>query len=248
MPNIQWHIGCSGFSYKEWKDIFYPPKLPQRAWFTYYTTHFNTLELNVTFYRIPTLKSLKGWFDAAPPNFVFSAKVHRSITHYKKLDGLGSELKDFYALLREGLGEKLGCVLFQMPPQFSYTDDRLQKVLACPEASFKNVFEFRHESWWREDVRQALAAAGLCFSGVSFPKISRDEAITDLPLSYYRFHGVPHLFYSKYDESFVRSVFQQVTEMHTVSTAFMYFNNTASAAALQNARYLQSLASGNEAL
>jgi uncharacterized protein YecE (DUF72 family) len=241
MPHINWRIGCSGFAYREWKDIFYPAGLAQKNWFAFYATHFNTLELNVSFYRIPTLKSLKGWFEAAPEDFVFSAKVHRSITHYKKLDRVGPELEDFYGLLKEGLGAKLGCVLFQMPPQFSFTDKRLEQVLSCINPEFTNVFEFRHESWWRSDVQQALAQKHICFSGVSFPKITRDEAVTDLPVSYYRFHGVPQLFYSKYEDRFVEQIYKQVKSSPVVSTAYMYFNNTASAAALYNARYLQNL-------
>ena len=240
MKKEGWHIGCSGFAYKEWKDVFYPPKLPQRSWFTFYTEHFNTLELNVTFYRFPTLKSLSGWKVQAPEGFVFSAKVPRSITHYKKLNGTERMLDDFYSLLREGLGEHLGCVLFQMPPQFTYSEERLQAVVAAVQAGFNNVVEFRHASWWRADVQAALAHASITFCGVSFPKIEHDEAVFNTPLTYYRFHGVPKLFYSLYDETFVADIHRQIAGSHSTS-AYVYFNNTASSAALTNARFLQSL-------
>jgi uncharacterized protein YecE (DUF72 family) len=240
MKDKQWYIGCSGFAYKEWKEIFYPAKLPQRSWFTYYTEHFNTLELNVTFYRFPTLKSLSGWKEQAPEGFVFSAKVPRSITHYKKLSGTETMLDDFYSLLREGLGASLGCVLFQMPPQFTYSEERLQAVLAAVQSNFKNVVEFRHASWWRPDVQAALAHASITFSGVSFPKIGHDEAVINMPLAYYRFHGVPKLFYSLYDEQFIANIHSQLAGSEAKS-AYVYFNNTASSAALTNARFLQSL-------
>ena len=92
----QWYIGCSGFAYKEWKDAFYPPKLAQNKWFDYYTRHFNTLELNTTFYRFPTIKSLQGWYDKAPSQFTFSAKVPRSITHYKRFNETNRMMQDFY--------------------------------------------------------------------------------------------------------------------------------------------------------
>lgn len=240
MTKKGWYIGCSGFAYKEWKEIFYPAKLPQRLWFQYYTEHFNTLELNVTFYRFPTLKSLSGWREQAPEGFVFSAKVPRSITHYKKLMATETMLDDFYHLLQEGLSDKLGCVLFQMPPQFTYSEDRLQSLLAAAKTGFRNVVEFRHSSWWRGDVQEALASADISFCGVSFPKIEHDDAVVNTPLAYYRFHGVPKLFYSQYDEEFVATIHGQLAAS-TAKTAYVYFNNTASAAALINARFLQTL-------
>ena len=111
----KWLIGCSGFAYKEWKEVFYPQGLPQSRWFEFYTEHFNTLELNVTFYRFPTLKSLQAWYNKAPDGFVFSAKVPRWITHYRKFEETERMMGDFYGLLKDGLKEKTGCVLFQLP-------------------------------------------------------------------------------------------------------------------------------------
>jgi uncharacterized protein YecE (DUF72 family) len=129
MQKIEWHIGCSGFSYKEWKEEFYPKGLAQSRWFNYYTQHFDTLELNVTFYRFPTLNSLKGWYDKAPDQFSFSAKVPRSITHFKKFEETERMVGDFYALLKEGLKEKLACVLFQLPPTLVYSKEKLEKII-----------------------------------------------------------------------------------------------------------------------
>jgi len=106
MRDKKWDIGCSGFHYKEWKDIFYPKGLPQRSWFSYYATHFDTLELNVTFYRFPTLASLVAWYEKAPAHFTFSAKMPRSITHFKKFNATEAMVEDFYGLLKEGLKEK----------------------------------------------------------------------------------------------------------------------------------------------
>lgn len=241
MQTIQWHIGCSGFHYKEWKEAFYPKGLAQGKWFDFYARHFNTLELNVTFYRFPSLKTLQGWHDKAPEGFGFSSKVPRTITHYKKFEGTDTMLQDFYATLREGLQGKLACVLFQLPPQFSYSEQGLDKILRQTDPSFHNVIEFRNESWWRGDVRSLLTKQGISFCGVSFPKIPYDEAVVNTPLSYYRFHGVPRLFYSEYDESFIKKVFEQIRSHNEVKQAFIYFNNTASLAALHNARYFQQL-------
>lgn len=235
----KWHIGCSGFSYKEWKGEFYPEKLAQSKWFDFYTQHFDTLELNVTFYRFPTVKSLKGWYDKAPEGFTFSSKVPRSITHYKRFIETERMLQDFYGLLKEGLGEKLGCVLFQLPPQFVYDEDKLQKILSQVDRSFTNVIEFRHESWWRKDVQKQLAEHNISFCGVSFPKIRFDDAVVNTPLSYYRFHGVPKLFYSEYDEAFLEKIVGQLQKSRKAKTVYIYFNNTASLAALHNARFVQ---------
>lgn len=241
--NKTWHIGCSGFHYREWKDVFYPKGLAQKKWFDYYASHFDTLELNVTFYRFPSLQSLKAWYDKAPDHFSFSSKVPRSITHFKKFVDTERMMEDFYNLLREGLGNKLGCVLIQLPPQFSYDEERLERLLKQINPFFNNVIEFRHESWWRKNVFETLGKHKITFSGVSFPKISRDEAIVNTNICYYRFHGVPKLFYSEYDESFLEKIFAQIRDNKKATTAFVYFNNTASLAALRNARYFKQLAS-----
>lgn len=239
MKGTDWRIGCSGFAYREWKEVFYPADIPQRKWFEYYTQHFNTLELNVTFYRFPTIKSLQGWYNGAPEGFIFSAKMPRSITHYKKFVETERMVQDFYGLLAEGLKEKLGCVLTQLPPQIIYSKEKLQLILQQMDHRFQNVIEFRHASWWRKDVFALLKNQKITFCGVSFPKIEHDEAITNRSPVYYRFHGVPRLFYSEYDEAFLQKIGDQILNTKGIKSAYIYFNNTASTAALKNAKFLQ---------
>jgi uncharacterized protein YecE (DUF72 family) len=241
MQKINWHIGCSGFSYKEWREEFYPKGLAQSKWFSYYTQHFDTLELNVTFYRFPTLNSLRGWYDKAPAQFSFSAKVPRSITHFKKFEDTESMINDFYGLLKEGLQEKLACVLFQLPPSLIYSKEKLEKIVNQIDPAFNNVIEFRHESWWKKNIQTILKKHNISFCGVSFPKISFDDAIINTPTCYYRFHGVPKLFYSEYDKTFIEKIHNQIVQNKKVERAYIYFNNTASLAALHNAKYFQSL-------
>lgn len=241
MQKIKWHIGCSGYSYKEWKEAFYPKGLPQSKWFDFYTRHFDTLELNVTFYRFPTLNSLKSWYDKAPDGFSFSAKVPGSITHYKRFEGTERMISDFYILLKEGLKEKLACVLFQLPPTLSYSEEKMKKIIEQTDPSFNNVIEFRHESWWRKDVQTVLKKHNISFCGVSFPKIPYDDAVINTPVCYYRFHGVPKLFYSEYDAAFIAKIYHQVSQSKKAKAAFIYFNNTASMAALHNATYFKQL-------
>lgn len=234
----KWYIGCSGFHYKEWKEFFYPKGLPQRLWFDYYAERFNTLELNVTFYRFPQLKFLQNWYGKAPQHFVFSAKVPRLITHYKQFRECAPLIADFYTTLREGLREKLGCVLFQMPPQLAYSEEALERILSHADPSFTNAFEFRHASWWNPAVYDTLTKNNIIFCGHSYPRLP-DEAVINTPAAYYRFHGVPKLYFSQYSNEFVHSIAQQLQDNPTLQTAYVYFNNTATEAALNNAGYLK---------
>src|SRR4026207_988822 len=137
MTDAKWKIGCSGFHYKDWKGIFYPESIPQKDWFKFYSERFNTLELNVTFYRFPVLKSLENWYNISPADFIFSVKVPRLITHYKKFSDCSRLIDDFYNLVIKGLKEKSGPVLFQLPPRFNYTKERLDVIAGSMYKEFK---------------------------------------------------------------------------------------------------------------
>src|SRR5450432_3370829 len=160
------YIGCSGFHYKEWKSVFYPDGLAQSKWFQFYCEHFNTLELNVTFYKFPTEKSLEKWFTGSPDDFKFSVKAPKAITHFRKFNECERMLGDFYGSIRQGLKQKLGCVLFQLPPQLIYSETLLEKIILNLSPSFKNVIEFRHESWWNAIVFKKLKKHNIIFSGI----------------------------------------------------------------------------------
>jgi uncharacterized protein YecE (DUF72 family) len=143
-------------------------------------------------------------------------------------------------LLKDGLKEKMGAVLFQLPARFEYSKDKLQKMITQVDHSFVNVIEFRNEGWWRKDVMSTLKKNGIGFCGVSFPKLP-DDAVINTATPYYRFHGVPKLFYSEYSKVFVKKIFKQLNAKKTAKTIYVYFNNTATQAAINNARYLQTL-------
>lgn len=232
------YIGCSGFHYKEWKGVFYPEKLPQRKWFEYYSEQFNTLELNVTFYRFPQVAFLQNWYKTSPRHFIFSVKVPRLITHYKQFRDTEQMLNDFYKTIREGLADKLGPVLFQLPPQAVFALDRLQLIIQQVDSSFINVIEFRHPSWWTKEVFDTLAASNISFCSISYPGLP-DEVIINNLLVYYRFHGVPQLYKSEYDKKQLQKVAQTISQSSMAESAFIYFNNTASGAAINNALYLK---------
>ena len=236
---VKWWVGCSGFHYKHWKEIFYPAGLPQNKWFDFYCQHFNTLELNVTFYRFPQLSFLETWHKKSPNKFKFSVKAPRAITHYKKFSATEDLLADFYGTIKEGLQNKLGCVLFQLPPRTSYTEERLNKILDSLDPSFANVLEFRHPSWWNAEIYNKLAKRKISFCGMSHPSLP-DEIIQNTKVLYYRFHGVPELYKSKYDITVLQRFVDEVETSGKTKQAYIYFNNDIGGSAIANAKEMQS--------
>jgi uncharacterized protein YecE (DUF72 family) len=197
MKKQEIHIGCSSFYNSYWKEIFYPEDLPRKEWFSYYCQHFNTYEINATFYRFPTLKSLQAWYDKSPEGFLYSVKAPKIITHFKKFTDCRQEINTFYELCQEGLKDKLGCILFQLPPSFQHTPERLALILESLHPDFDNVIEFRNETWWREDVFAAFRNRKHTFCSVSYPNLPA-SIVQSNTIGYLRFHGVPELFYSPY--------------------------------------------------
>jgi len=232
---LQWKIGCSGFYYPEWKNIFYPKGLAQRKWFEYYCQHFSTVELNVTFYRFPRLMALQSWYDRSPSDFVFSVKAPRVITHFKKFKDSKTVLTEFYAVVHDGLREKAGCILFQFPASFQYDEEILRMMVQLMNKSFDNVLEFRHVSWWNEDVYKVLTENNIAFCGMSHPSLP-DDVIQTTDVLYYRLHGVPVLYGSKYESYALQHLKDKISSLENVNRAYLYFNNTAAGHAITNAR------------
>jgi uncharacterized protein YecE (DUF72 family) len=230
----EWWIGCSGFHYPEWKKVFYPEGLAQKRWFEYYSEHFNTLELNTTFYRFPQVPFLENWYKKSKAGFCFSVKVPRAITHFKQFNDTDRMLGDFYTTCREGLKEKLGCILFQLPGRVVYNEERLDKIIAATDRAYTNVIEFRHESWWNQGVYDKLATNGLSFCSMSHPDLP--DQVVDGNVIYYRFHGVPKLYKSQYKKDKVIEVMQQALSAPGGGRKFIYFNNTMAMGGIRNAR------------
>ncbi len=238
MKKIRWHIGCSGFHYREWKGVFYPTDIPQKEWFEYYSSKFSTLELNVTFYRFPQVKFLQNWYKQSPSSFQFSVKAPRLITHFKKFADCDRLLDDFYTTAESGLKEKLGAVLFQLPPKFQCTNERLDLLVSSMRKGFLNTIEFRDESWWSEEVYQRLKEENIVFSGISHPALPGKAIVTN-KIAYYRFHGAPKLYYSAYKDDQLKRVAVELRKNGSLEKAFIYFNNTATTAAIENALWLE---------
>jgi uncharacterized protein YecE (DUF72 family) len=236
----KWWIGCSGFHYKNWRQKFYPPRLPAKKWFEYYCEFFNTVELNVSFYRFPTLPSLKAWYDRSPPEFRFAMKAPRLITHFKRFHQAKREAGDFYSLVAEGLRDKLGPILFQMHPATTYTSDNLERILETLDPSFVNVLEFRHPSWWNRDVTVTLKNNNVTFCSISYPSLPADVVRTSNVI-YYRFHGVPELYKSSYSDESLTTISTAIKNKRDVADVYAYFNNDIDVEAIYNARTLQSM-------
>ena len=233
MKKPTFHIGCSSYYNGYWKGIFYPEDLPRSRWFEFYSAHFNTYELNGTFYKFPTLRVLQNWYKKAPDGFIFSVKAPKIITHIKRFSECETEVVDFYEVCRAGLQDKLGCVLFQLPPGFHYSAENLQMILNVMNADFKNVVEFRHESWWRQEVFDAFSALDITFCNVNYPKLPT-EIVTTAPIGYLRLHGNPKLFFSEYTKAELDLIFEGFNKSN-FETIYIYFNNTAGTAGILNA-------------
>jgi uncharacterized protein YecE (DUF72 family) len=161
---MKFHVGTSGYSYKEWKGSFYPPKLSAKQMLAYYGEHFQTVEINYTFRRLPTAAVLQTWANAVPADFQFALKAPEQITHRKRLKDVDDVVAKFLDIAGQ-LKKRLGPLLFQLPPNFKKDVPRLDAFLASlPERRI--AFEFRHPSWFDDKVFDALRThhATLCIA------------------------------------------------------------------------------------
>jgi len=158
-------VGTSGYNYPEWKGRFYPAGLPAARMLAWYASVFTTVEVNYTFYRMPTPKIIAGWLAQVPPTFVFTLKAPRRITHDRRLVDVGETLRAFCEAAA-GLGPQLGCLLFQLPPTMKIDVPRLEAFLADLPPGARAALEFRHESWWDDAVFDALRSrnVALCIA------------------------------------------------------------------------------------
>ena len=154
------HIGTSGYSYREWRGSFYPDKLPASQMLRYYADRLSTVEINNTFYRLPSEKILAEWASQTPPGFVFTLKAPRRITHEARLRDCG-ELTEVFSTRAQSLGPKLGVLLFQLPPWFKKDLKVLDAFLEQMPSGVRAAFEFRNASWLEDDVYARLRAKNL---------------------------------------------------------------------------------------
>jgi uncharacterized protein YecE (DUF72 family) len=178
------HVGTSGYSYPEWRGSFYPERFPPARMLPYYAERFRTVELNNTFYRMPTPKTIVGWSQETPEGFVFALKVPQRITHFARLREIADPLRYFLDTVL-GLEAKLGPLLLQLPPSFRKDTDRLAGCLALVPPSVRMAVEFRHASWLDEEVYALLRArnTALC---VADTEESTTPVVTTADFGYLR--------------------------------------------------------------
>ena len=213
--------------------MFYPEDLKPSEWFRYYSSFFNTVEINSTFYRFPKKSSMKRWFRESPEDFVFSVKVNKHITHIKRLKDVKGELQDFYEVVSDSLKEKTGAFLFQMPPSFRYSKGNLDRILGSLSPEYLNVVEFRHISWWNDDVLRALSQNKIIFCSVSAPNLP-EKLIKTTDTVYVRFHGKENWYRYNYSEDELK-LWADWIKKENPKNLFVYFNNDFFAYAPENA-------------
>ena len=234
IPDIR--IGTSGWNYKHWRGIFYPEKLAQRKWLEFYCEHFDTVEVNSTFYRLPPSSTFEGWKKRTPDGFLWAVKVPRKITHIHKLKDVGDLVLEFLGNARF-LSEKLGPVLFQLPPGLKLDIALMQDFLVHLRNVKLPVIEVRNKSWLVDNFFQLLKEFGvaLCIShsGGRFPYVPE---ITS-SFTYIRFHGPGKLYSSDYSDDELNRWAHQIIEWNV--SAFVYFNNDFDGFAVKNALTLR---------
>jgi uncharacterized protein YecE (DUF72 family) len=235
---VRYYIGTSGWHYDDWRGRFYPEKLPKAQWLEFYARHYPTLELNNTFYRLPKESVFQKWHDASPDGFIFSVKVSRFITHIKRLKDCGDEVNEFMsraALLKE----KLGPLLYQLPPGLHRDDDKLNHFLAALPHDSKHVIEFRHQSWFDEDVYGILRRFNTGFCVFDMPKLT-SPLLATADFGYIRFHGSDSLYSSCYSDKEMNDWSKKITELAAkLEAVYIYFNNDVEGFALRNAAELR---------
>ncbi|WP_457628530.1 DUF72 domain-containing protein [Persephonella sp.] len=231
------YIGTSGFFYWEWKGRFYPEDLKPSKWFEFYTGVFNTVELNSTFYKFPEKKNLRRFYNQAPEGFKISLKVNRQITHEKRLKDVSQLLDRFYLEVEQGLGEKLGAILFQMPPSFRFTEKNIERVQKAVNPDFLIVFEFRHPSWWDDRVYNLFRERDIIFCSVSAPRLPEDYVEINKK-AYIRFHGREKWYRYNYSRE---ELMEWARKARSAELLYAYFNNDFDAHAPDNAALFRSL-------
>jgi uncharacterized protein YecE (DUF72 family) len=257
------YIGTSGYSYGHWRGVFYPPDLPQSKWLEYYCRFFNTVELNVTFYRLPLASTFRSWRKRSPEDFVFVLKGSRFITHIKKLGDCKEPLELFLERAEE-IGEKGRVILWQLPPRFKFDGEKLKNfcelLSSHPKAKrYLHAFEFRDKSWFCQEVYDILRGHNFSLALADWPFILetegkpqevgiikyRTQKITveeTADFLYIRRNGAVALYASNYSDEELERDARYIKEwLRAGKDVYVYFNNDAYGYAVKNALYLKKL-------
>lgn len=234
------YIGTSGWSYSHWKGPFYPQAISRDQMLDYYCHRFHTVEINNTFYHLPTEHTLHHWCECVPEHFIFSVKASRYITHMKKLNDPAAGVSAFLQRISI-LGDKLGPILFQLPPRWRFNPQRLAAMLQALSTEFRYVFEFRDPSWINEETCSLLSRhdAAFCIYDLG-GYLSPQHITTDF--AYVRLHGPGAPYQGSYNKptlsAWTDTFATWVTQGHGI---YCYFDNDQAGYAVQNAGRLQAM-------
>ncbi len=232
-------IGTSGWTYKDWRGAFYPPRLPQRSWLAYYAEHFSTVELNVTTYRLPKEADLTRWLDV-PAGFRYTVKLSRLITHRRRPGSTPEFIANFFAAIAP-LATRMANVLVQLPPYLERDDDVLEALLAALPSGYRYVVEFRHASWYADNVYALLRARGFSLCLHDLAGSVAPHVVTG-PVGYVRLHGPVHAYQGSYRKARLERWAATIASLReVVGETYVYFNNDQHGYAPQNARTLAAL-------
>jgi uncharacterized protein YecE (DUF72 family) len=236
-------IGTSGWSYRHWRGVFYPEDLPAREWLRFYAARFPAVELNTSFYRTPAATSFERWREAAGPGFVFAVKANRYITHTKRLrdpaDPVAREMRTV-----EPLGDALGPILLQLPPDLPLDRDRLRGLVEQLPQDKRFAVEFRHASWEDVEVYRVLGEHGVAvclhdWRGRAWPATAAENGAS---LTYVRFHGPTGGYTGRYDEATLARWAERCDRWRAEGRdVFCFFNNDAAGNAVHDALRLRRL-------
>jgi uncharacterized protein YecE (DUF72 family) len=232
------HLGTSGYSYDHWRHVFYPEGLPTSRWLEHYARIFSTVELNTTFYRLPTARAVDGWREGTPPGFSFAAKGSRYLTHMKRLTDPGPGIDRYFQLIHR-LGKKLSVVLWQLPPQMNRADpERLARFLErLPRHGLRHAVEFRSPSWYAAEICDVLDASGAAFCEHDLVRL-RPPRVTG-GFRYLRFHGATGKYRGRYGKKALRPFARNL--LRWPGDAYVYFNNDHFGHAIRDALDLSEL-------
>jgi len=251
MKKRKLYIGTSGWIYSHWEEIFYPKELPSKDRLKYFSSYFNTTEINYSFYHLPRALTYEKWYQQTPKDFVFSVKASRFITHIKRLKGVKMAWKKFLQNALH-LKEKLGPILFQFPPSFQATNEnieRLEEFIKYVRANSrlnsrkfaKYAFEFRHSSWCKKEIYKLLEKYNTAWVIADSKRYPKEEVCTS-DFVYIRMHGPGELFASKYSDLQIKELSDLIKKyLKNNKKVYVYFNNDFYGYAIENAKLLINL-------
>lgn len=237
------HIGTSGWVYPHWRGVFYPEGLPEAEWLDFYARHFHTVELNNSFYRLPSRAQFANWAAGSPAGFLFAVKASRYITHMKKLKSAAGSLQRLLGAM-QGLADKAGPLLFQLPPRWHCDTDRLEAFLRALPPGLRVAFEFRDPSWHVPRVYALLAAHNAAFCVFDLAG-RRSPRVRTADFLYLRLHGPGAAYRGRYGRRALRQWAHWLLESGA-GEAFVYFDNDQAAHAPRDALSLSGLLAGEQ--